>query len=485
MTEGRGFSRFFPRLKKRTGFIEKPEMHSPAKGRLPGLSFREVPVMDAEEGLPAYFHSFLRIQEGFRIEPDPSRRVPAVMEHLAAPARLREITEDISRLTPREVEARRALLPRCFPGIPDLEDHLLAVYEKYFGEASPLNDCGREIRLAAASALIQAFPYEGLAAFNPTVVPAPGAERGEENRLPVVLGVRSYGEYHRSSISFRTGWVDAKGVLHLDEPQRTAEGIITTVLPKAVSGRLTLPEGANLNNVVLYAPHFAEVGEAWEDLRITGFTDPSEEAPLYLGTFTAFNLARRRLSPCVLLTRDFRSFEIHPMRGGAAEDKDMVFFPRRIQGRYALLSRNDGRNLFFMTSEDPFTWTRKKKIASCNPQGFDAHKMGVCAPPLETEAGWLVLYHGVSGPGQIYALGAMLLDLEDPTKVIARLPYTFHHPFADEPLGMLTSICYTCGALLHGPSGNVVIPYAVNDTLCKAGVVALDELLARLKDDGV
>ena len=193
---------------------------------------------------------------------------------------------------------------------------------------------------------------------------------------------------------------------------------------------------------------------------------------------------KRRLQPSLLITRDFRTYDYQVLRGAGAEDKDMAFFPRTLKDRYAMLSRNDGRDLYIMFSDDLFSWKKKKKVAECRPDRFDAHKMGVCAPPIETPEGWLVIYHGVSEPGQIYSLSAMLLDLDEPERVISRLPYTIHHPFQDERLGMLTTIIYTCGALVHEASGSLVMPYAINDTACKVGKVTMEELMSRLADFG-
>jgi len=184
------------------------------------------------------------------------------------------------------------------------------------------------------------------------------------------------------------------------------------------------------------------------------------------------------------MTKDFKTFDYHPLKGACAEDKDMAFFPRKIKGRYAMLSRNDGRDIYLMTSDDLLTWKKKKKVAESRPELFDAHKIGVCAPPIETSSGWLVIYHGVADPGQIYSLSAMLLDLEEPQKVIARLPYTIHHPFADDSLGMLATINYTCGAIVHKATDSLVIPFACNDTNWKVGSINCAELIARLLDDG-
>ena len=120
-----------------------------------------------EPELPHYYQSLLQIQDAFRIVPDQTRRLPAVLEHLLTPERLKRITAEMSQLHPKEIQARLKLLDHCFEGIGDLEAHLLDLFGRYFGDDSPLNGCARDVRIAAASAIIQAFPYEGLATFNP------------------------------------------------------------------------------------------------------------------------------------------------------------------------------------------------------------------------------------------------------------------------------------------------------------------------------
>lgn len=434
--------------------------------------------------LPEYFQSLLTIQEGFFLRPDPTRRLPAVLDHLVNPDRLEHLTREIARLNPKALELRLSMLSTCFEGISDLENHLLELYARYFSEESPLNGCSRDVKIAAAAAIIQAFPYEGLACFNPAIAPHPIQNGPDDGSLRIVLALRSYGEYHRSSISFRTGRIDAGGRIRLDGTVPTASGMTPTRLPEVEGNRFFFPPEGDLNQFVLYGPFLGDVDETWEDVRFTRFEEPGDYEGCYFGTFTSFNFTKRRLMPCLLLTRDFYEFEYMPLRGAGAEDKDLAFFPKKIKDRFAMLSRNNGRDLFLMTSEDPFTFKKRKRIAQCRHGSFDAHKMGVCAPPLETEEGWLVIYHGVTDPGQIYSLGVMLLDLEDPSKVVARLPYTLHHPLVDTQKGMLSTILYTCGALIHGSSRYLVVPYAVNDTYCKAGRISLEEILARLKEDG-
>ncbi|MFH2000004.1 MAG: hypothetical protein ABIK28_09995 [Planctomycetota bacterium] len=439
-------------------------------------------IMELE--LSDHYRSLIDIQEGFRIEPNQSRRIPTVLEHLVHQERLDALTDKLSRLKPKDFDHRQKLLAYCFEGVQGIEDHLLDLFSKYYREDSPLVGCARHVRIAAAAALIQASPYEGLACFNPTLVPHPDQTRLMEGEVRIVMALRSYGEYHRSAISFRTGVIDDKGYLILDAEKTTENNCSVTVLPKVKGAQFVFPGDENLNSFVLYGPYMTDIGETWEDPRFTLFVGEGELNGAYLCTFTSFNLIKGRLQPSMIITRDFRTFDYKPLKGSGAEDKDLAFFPKKINNRYAVLSRNDGQDIYLMTSDDPFSYSKKKKVAGCRPDSFDAHKMGVCAPPIETEAGWLVIYHGVSDPGQIYSLSAMLLDLEDPSQVIARLPYTIHSPFFDEAGGMLNYINYTCGAMVHEATRSLIMPYAINDSYCKVGRISMDELIARLMDDG-
>jgi predicted GH43/DUF377 family glycosyl hydrolase len=184
--------------------------------------------------------------------------------------------------------------------------------------------------------------------------------------------------------------------------------------------------------------------------------------------------------PQLLETCDFLNFRILTLNGSAVENKGMALFPRRINGRYAMLSRQDDENLFLMYSDNPHYWNNPKKlIAPRYP--WEMVKLGNCGSPIETEAGWLVLTHGVGAMRQ-YCIGAALLDLEDPSKVIGRLPDPLIRPQGNEREGYVPNVVYTCGAMLHKKT--LILPYAMSDVATAVSTLCIDELLAALLESG-
>ena len=181
--------------------------------------------------------------------------------------------------------------------------------------------------------------------------------------------------------------------------------------------------------------------------------------------------------PQLLETPDFLHFKFNTLNGPAVQNKGMALFPRKINGQYAMLSRQDDENILLMFSDNIHFWqTPKVLLAPAQPWEF--FKIGNCGSPIETEAGWLVLSHGV-GAMRKYCLGAFLLDLNDPTRVIGRLREPLLSPNETEREGYVPNVVYTCGALLHGRE--LIIPYAMSDSATSFATVSLDELLAAME----
>jgi predicted GH43/DUF377 family glycosyl hydrolase len=167
---------------------------------------------------------------------------------------------------------------------------------------------------------------------------------------------------------------------------------------------------------------------------------------LYYATYTAYN--GRVILPQLMKTRDFLDFRVLTLNGRAVQNKRMALFPRRIDGLYAMISRQDDENLFIMFSDNPHFWDDPRILVRPS-ENWQLSKIGNCGSPIETEAGWLLLTHGV-GPMRKYCIGAVLLYLNDPTKVIGRLREPLLTPEEDERDGYVPNVIYTCGALRHG-----------------------------------
>ena len=229
----------------------------------------------------------------------------------------------------------------------------------------------------------------------------------------------------------------------------------------ALSERIIFPVSANETNGI-------------EDARFVRFVD-DDGSVMYCATYTAYN--GRAILPQFIETQDFLHFQVLTLNGNAVQNKGMALFPRRINGRYAMLSRQDDENLFVMFSDNPHHWNNPQIILR-PAEMWESVKIGNCGSPIETEAGWLVITHGV-GPMRKYCVGAALLDLHDPTKVIGRLRQPLLSPEGNEREGYVPNVVYSCGSLLHGR--DLILPFAISDRVSTVASVSLDDLLGALR----
>jgi predicted GH43/DUF377 family glycosyl hydrolase len=231
----------------------------------------------------------------------------------------------------------------------------------------------------------------------------------------------------------------------------------------AVSERIIFPVSPNESNGI-------------EDARFVRFTE-DDGTTMYCATYTAYN--GRVILPQLIETPDFLHFHVSTLNGSAVQNKGMALFPRRIEGRCAMLSRQDDENLYIMFSDNPHYWNSQQLLMS--PEYvWESVKIGNCGSPIETEAGWLVITHGV-GPMRKYCIGAALLDLKDPTKVIGRLKEPLLSAKGNEREGYVPNVVYSCGSLRH--HGDIILPYAMSDKVSVIASVSLDDLLAALTGD--
>ena len=207
-----------------------------------------------------------------------------------------------------------------------------------------------------------------------------------------------------------------------------------------------------------------------EDARFVQFFDDNGEVTYY-ATYTAYN--GLTILPQLIETRDFTGFRVITLNGKAVKNKGMALFPRKIDGSYVMLSRQDGENNHIMFSDNIHFW-QESKIIQEPTRPWEFIQIGNCGSPLETDKGWIVLTHGV-GPMRQYCIGAMLLDLEDPTRVIARLEKPLLTPHEEEREGYVPNVVYTCGAILH--NSDLVIPYGMSDIKTGIATVEVSELI--------
>jgi len=210
-----------------------------------------------------------------------------------------------------------------------------------------------------------------------------------------------------------------------------------------------------------------------EDARFVRFRN-DDGTHIYYATFTAYD--GRVVVPELVETVDFLRFRFITLNGPAAQNKGMALFPRKINGVYAMLSRQDNENIYLMFSDNVHFWNEYKVLLK-PAFPWELVQLGNCGSPIETDAGWLVLSHGV-GPLRKYCIGAFLLDRDDPSKVIGRLREPLLKPNENEREGYVPNVVYTCGALVH--NGQLIVPYGLADHATSFATVPLAEVLAAM-----
>ncbi len=320
------------------------------------------------------------------------------------------------------------------------------------------------------------YSYASAALMNPSIVPHPDQSGLVEGSLRVVLTLRAVGEGHISSIVFREGILNHLGGFDLMPRPPFSVAASEKIRASEDNGQVTTAvrfEEATLSGTVIF-PFTQQQRNGLEDLRLVRMQGGDDEG-LYCGTYTAysgFNIASE-----MMMTRDFRSFELHPIKGPAARNKGMALFPRKIDGAYAMIGRQDGENLFFLRSDDLLTWgDGKPLLAPLYP--WELVQIGNCGSPIEIDEGWLMLTHGV-GAMRKYSIGAALLDRDDPGKVLARTSMPLVSASDEDREGYVPNVVYTCGALVHGRK--LFMPYGIADSNVAFGFLDLDELMDAMR----
>jgi len=417
----------------------------------------------------------------------------------------------------------------------NLEDIFMSHYQQVARRLEMTNHLQTERELLIGAYFTLEYAFASAALFNPSMTPAVDQEGVAAGSLRFSMSLRAVGEGHLSSIIFRRGVIDATGDITLEaagpyhEPTRMAEHdefrqakfrarrAISGARDEVIEGVLhELADSFSLQDVLRivdrvqtraqnaphsdHEPHGVEwlttcdydietsdgnitelvlfpISEAesqgMEDMRLVRFTE-SDGSQCYYGTYTAYN-GRQVLPHLVEMPRPGLA-RIRMLHGRCAKNKGLALFPRRVQGQYMMSGRIDGENLYIMKSPSVRVWDQAVLVQE--PQyPWEFMQIGNCGSPIETEAGWLLLTHGV-GAMRHYCIGAMLLDLNDPTRLIGRLEQPLLMPTGDERNGYVPNVVYSCGALVH--NGILVIPYGISDAATGFATVSLDALLARL-----
>lgn len=460
------------------------------------------------------------------------------------PANALHITTVIGRalaLTEEDVTCQlNAVLEEFKERHLDIESILYAQFMRVSQHVFTQRPLSRDRQLLIGSLFSGEYSLEAAALFNPSIVPHPDQTGVPTGGLRFIMSLRATGEGHISSIEFRAGNIEPDGNISFDpisrfaaEPELVpnpsyhkkqfliklhemdfddthASAVMTPLteiftrneLIKSVDAvkRENQPASQNLlralecvqwlanSNYEVCFPEKLAVSEriifpvspnetnGIEDARFVRFVD-DDGSVIYYATYTAYN--GHSILPQLIETRDFLHFRFLTLNGSAVQNKGMALFPRRIAGRYAMLSRQDDENLFIMYSDSPHFWSEPQVVLRPS-HIWESVKLGNCGSPIETEAGWLVITHGV-GPMRKYCIGASLLDLQDPTKIIGRLSEPLLAPEGDEREGYVPNVVYSCGALLHGRT--LILPFAMSDRASVVVSVSLDDLLSALQSD--
>jgi predicted GH43/DUF377 family glycosyl hydrolase len=451
--------------------------------------------------------------------------------------RMHDIIDRVMRL-PHD-QAVRAL-EDVFERFRVRHENLDAILEQNYRNAAAMlglpEEADRTRRLLIGSYFTLEYSIESAALFNPSIVPHPGQTDLPEGAVRFIMSLRATGEGHVSSIVFRTGVIYSDHQIQMDPPSReahpitlvtdekydkalfggmlrdirlpdvTIESLLARVgnsftmkeLEQAIAAvrnsqpadlafedavqsirwlarsnyRLQLPQGADASEIVIF-PQTSNESRGIEDCRLVRFVG-DDGAVTYYGACTAFD--GFRVLPELIETSDFQTVGVHTLNGAKVQNKGLALFPRRIAGQYVMCSRVDGENLYIMHSDLVHFW-KSAQLLKTPTLPWEFVQIGNCGSPLETPEGWIMLTHGV-GPMRTYCIGAMLLDLDDPTRVVGMLQEPLIIPTEKERDGYVPNVVYTCGAMIHDKQ--LYIPFSTSDTVTRFGMVSVDALLDRL-----
>ena len=416
--------------------------------------------------------------EDVLLHPDPSRTVlrpfapdyPDPFRDAVRP-RAGEIINRLLSLAPAEMAAQLAMVTNSLDQRHRGVDALLLhrAEEVMTGIALDRNPSAEERRLIGAYFCAE-FAFEAAALFNPSVVIAPRQAGVPETAVRFVMSLRGIGEGHVSSVTFRTGVWTPCGEIRIDPASRIAVSPnIDHFTTAEAAPQLYCNVTEDVSETVLF-PILPSQRQGIEDLRLVLFVD-DDGSQTYYGTYTAYN--GKDAKPELLSTTDFHCFEMQQLTGTAAQSKGMALFPKRVQGRYAMLGRQDNESIWFHQSDHLLDWNDGVKLLSPR-YPWEFVQLGNCGSPIEIEEGWLVLTHGV-GPVRNYCIGACLLDRDNPSKVLARSTRPILSPSPSERDGYVPNVVYSCGGMVRDRM--LLLPFGVADTFATVATVSVDSLL--------
>jgi predicted GH43/DUF377 family glycosyl hydrolase len=465
-----------------------------------------------------------------------------VITRLHLPDEKHRIDRIIQRILGLPAAAAKKLMTQVmtdFAGRHENIEHIFDLHLTAVKDYLPRGASLSEVQKALIGAYFtKEYSIESAALFNPSIVAHPDQSHLKKGGLRFIMSLRATGEGHISSIVFRSGVLSQQNRFLFDplsdfvetpdlrlDPvykrgpfgrkldEMEAGNEISAHLLNLLPDNFTYSQLLEKIGILRATPHFPEARQKrtfeimrWladsnyevsfhadhriservifpvsknesrgiEDARFVQFLDENQETTYY-ATYTAYN--GTTILPQLIETKDFISFNVLTLNGKAIKNKGLALFPRKINGNYVMLSRQDGENNHIMFSDNIHFW-QAAHVIQVPESPWEFIQIGNCGSPLETDAGWIVLTHGV-GPMRQYCIGAILLDLENPSKVIARLDEPLLAPHASEREGYVPNVVYSCGAIIH--NAELVIPYAMSDINSGIATVGVDDLLGGMR----
>jgi predicted GH43/DUF377 family glycosyl hydrolase len=424
-------------------------------------------------------------RQALYLRPDPARVIVRPFKPATEPrdlnptdkTRANHIVDRVLALDPEAVASQLADVLENFDGrhrnLLETFEARADVMEQALAAHGTFSNVQRQL---IGAYFLNEYSFEASALFNPSIVPHPDQSDAPKGGLRFVLSLRAVGEGHVSSLTFRAGTIAADGSLSVDPTARLASS------PR-VSRRIPGPDGDHieltfnpeeeLSERVIF-PVTDSQSNGIEDARFVDFSNGGRK--LYYATYTAYS--GRAIRSELIETADFLSFRMSPLKGAASQNKGMALFPRKIEGKYAMIARQDNENLYLIYSDDLHTWEGGQAILK--PEfPWEFVQIGNCGSPIELDEGWLLLTHGV-GPVRKYSIGAALLDKNDPSRVLARSREPLLRPRPSEREGYVHNVVYTCGAMRH--NDQIILPYAVSDTFANFATIKISTLLNAMQN---
>ena len=390
--------------------------------------------------------------------------------------RSRRLVEDVAGLSEREASSEYR---RVLADFKERHWQTEAMFDQRYREVEdvlridPARFSRSRKRLIGAY-FCHEYTYAAAALMNPSIVPHPDQSGMQGGACRFVMSLRAVGEGHISSIAFREGIVEANGSFTLWPQSSFATAVeLDNADLACVDCAVTVHrhEDSSLSNTVIF-PITEQQRGGLEDLRLVRF-EHEDGTYEWIGTYTAYSGSSIRSE--LLRTLDFKRFALEPILGQAGRNKGMALFPRKIGGQYMMLGRQDGKNLFLLRSDNLGRWDEEGSLLLEPEFPWEFIQIGNCGSPVLTDAGWLVITHGV-GAMRKYALGAALLDRDDPSRVIGRTREPILTAVDADRSGYVPNVVYTCGVMAVGD--RLLVPYGISDSAVGFATCATSDLLA-------